>query len=102
MSFCKTTWTIRAGGVSDGKQRTDRLIAIGVFLYMFGLSYRSVEKFLPLLESEDMLKLIELLKAEPWLPTLPDEMQKLVRRYINCHRGTHWKANQVLQHIERT
>lgn len=48
--FCKTTWTIRVEGITDGKQRTDRLIAIGVVLYMFGLSYRSVEKFLPLLD----------------------------------------------------
>ena len=28
--FCKTTWTLRAEGVTEGKQRTDRLIAIGV------------------------------------------------------------------------
>jgi len=48
--FCKTTWTIRSEGVADGKQRTDRLIAIGVVLYVFGLSYRSVEKFLPFLD----------------------------------------------------
>lgn len=48
--FCKTTWTIRSNGVADGKQRSDRLIALGVVLYMFVLSYRSVEKFLPLLD----------------------------------------------------
>lgn len=246
--FCKTTWTIRAEGVSDGKQRTDRLIAIGVFLYMFGLSYRSVEKFLPLLgcrgskssierdmavagqkaevlhpldfardrlsaprmrvrvlgvdgtgarmagkkagllfyvdvdgsrliyvepvdekdsakvrrhvqkvfnevgakqlrtdelsvydrivpeqnhkiclahwrkskcrrarqlgcqlkteglqfESEDMLKLVDLLRQEPRPPTLPEGIEKFVRRYINCHRGTLWNVNLLLQHIERT
>lgn len=238
--FCKTTWTIRAEGVSDGKQRTDRLIAIGVVLYMFGLSYRSVEKFLPLLdcigskstierdvaaagqkagelhfqaphmrvrvlgvdgtgakmagkragllffvdverkrlisvepinetdsakvrrhvqkvmqavgaeqlrtdelgvydkivpqgrrkiclahwrkskcrrarqlyrqlkaegmlfEAGDMLKLLELLKAEPRPPTLPEAVEKFVRRYINCRRGLLWKVNQLLQHIERT
>jgi transposase-like protein len=57
--FCKTTWTIRTEGVSDGKQRTDRLIAIGVFLYMFGLSYRSVEKFLPLLSCKGSRSSIE-------------------------------------------
>jgi transposase-like protein len=57
--FCKTTWTIRAEGVSDGKQRTDRLIAIGVLLYMFGLSYRSVEKFLPLLSCKGSRSSIE-------------------------------------------
>jgi len=48
--FCKTTWTIRSDGVADGRQRSDRLMALGVVLYMFGLSYRSVEKFLPLLD----------------------------------------------------
>ncbi len=48
--FCKTTWTLSAEGIADGRQRTDRLITIGVVLYMFGLSYRSVEKFLPLLD----------------------------------------------------
>ena len=238
--FCKTTWTIRAEGIADGKQRTDRLIAIGVVLYMFGLSYRSVEKFLPLLdcigsrssierdvaaagqkakrlhfaaprihvrvlgvdgtgakmagqragllffvdvdrgrlicvepvnekdsikvrrhvqkvmqtvgaeqlrtdelsvydkivpegfrriclahwrksksrrtwqlyrqlkaeglefEAADMLKLLELLKAEPRAPTIPEAVEKLVRRYINCRRGLLWKINQLLQHIERT
>jgi transposase-like protein len=238
--FCKTTWTIRAEGIADGKQRTDRLIAIGVVLYMFGLSYRSVEKFLALLdciggkssierdvaaagqkakglhfaaprmrvrvlgvdgtgakmagkragllffvdidrgklicvepvnerdsanvrrhvqkvmfqvgaeqlrtdelhvydkivpegyrkiclahwrkskcrrawqlyrkltsegmqfEASDMLKLLELLKAEPRPPTLPEAVEKLVRRYINCRRGLLWKVNQLLQHVERT
>jgi hypothetical protein len=48
--FCKTTWTVRCDGIADGRQRTDRLIALGVVLYMFGLSYRAVEKFLPLLD----------------------------------------------------
>lgn len=47
--FCGTTWTIRCDGVSHARQRSQRLIAIGAILYMFGLSYRSVEKFLPLL-----------------------------------------------------
>lgn len=238
--YCRTTWTIRSEGVADGKQRTDRLIAIGVVLYMFGLSYRSIEKFLFLLdcragkstierdvavagqkarqlhlqapcmqirvlgvdgtgakmagkkagllffvdvernrlvcvepvnetdsakvrrhvrkvmaavgaeqlrtdelhvydrivpevqhkiclahwrkskcrrarqlhrqlkaegmefEAADMLRLLELLKQEPRPPTLPEAIEKLVRRYINCRRGTLWKVNQLLQHIERT
>ena len=47
--FCKTTWTIRCDGVADGKQRSDRLIILGVVLYMLGLSYRAIAKFLPLL-----------------------------------------------------
>lgn len=239
-SFCATTWTVRVKGVGDGKQRSDRLISIGVVLYMFGLSYRSIEKFLMLLdcrgskssierdvtnagqkarelhfqapvmhvrilgvdgtgakmagkkagllffvdvernrlvcveavnetdsqkvrrhvqkvmqavgaeqlrtdelsvyegivpqeyhkiclahwrkskcrrarqlyqqlktegmqfEASDMLKLLELLKTEPRPPTLPEAVEKLVRRYINCRKGTLWKVNQLLQHIERT
>jgi hypothetical protein len=238
--FCQTTWTIRAKGVNHGKQRSDRLIAIGVILYMLGLSYRSVTKFLPLLdcvgskssierdvaqaglqaqtlhhcaprmrvrvlgvdgtgarmagrkagllfyvdiergklicvepvnekdtakvrrhvqkvmgqvgaeqlrtdelsvynrivpeelhtlclshwrkskcrrawqlhrqlhaermdfEARDMLKLLELLKVEPRPAKLPEAIEKLVRRYINCRRGVLFQVNQLLQHIERT
>jgi len=238
--FCGTTWTNRADGISDGKQRSDRLIAIGVVLYMFGLSYRSIERFLVMLdcrgsrssierdvagaggkarelhfaapvmhvrilgvdgtgakmagkrtgllffvdiersrlicvepvnetdsvkvrrhvrkvmaavgaeqlrtdesnvydgivspeqhkiclahwrkskcrrawqlyrqlnaegmkfEAADMLRLVELLKQEPRPPNLPEAIEKLVRRYINCRRDTLWKVNQLLQHIERT
>jgi transposase-like protein len=44
--FCKTTWTVRAEGASDERQRTDRLVCMGVLLYMLGLSYRGVEQFL--------------------------------------------------------
>jgi len=238
--FCSTTWTVRSNGVGHGRQRSDRLRAIGVVLYMFGLSYRGIQQFLPLLECRagkssierdvteagqkakvlhlsaprmrvrvlgvdgtgakmagkkagmlffvdvdrgklicvepinetdsakvrqhvrkvmllvgaeqlrtdelnvydrivpedsrkiclahwrkskcrrawqlyrqlkaegmqfeagDMLKLLELLKAEPRPPTLPEVLEKLVRRYINCRRGLHWKINQLLQHTERT
>ncbi len=252
---CGTTWTIRSCGVSHGRQRSDRLISFGIFLYMLGLSYRDVEKCLRFLygagsksaierdvacagqkakavhlqgprmrvrvlgvdgtgaklvpsaaegmagqkagllffadidtgklvcvepvnekdtqkvrqhvrrvmsevgaeqstgwlmplrtdelsvyesivpedhhqiclahwrkskcrragqlarqlkaedlpfESEDMLKLVELLLQEPRPPTLPESVEKLVRRYINCCRGTLWRVNQLLQHIERT
>ena len=53
-------------------------------------------------EASDMLKLLELLKAEPRPPTLPEAVEKLVRRYINCRKGLLWKVNQLLQHIERT
>jgi len=49
-----------------------------------------------------MLKLLGLLKQEPRAPTLPEGIEKLVRRYINCRKGLHWKINQLLQHIERT
>ena len=57
--FCTTTWTIRADGLTGGKQRTDRLIAVGVVLYMFGLSYRSIERFLPLLDCRGSKSTIE-------------------------------------------
>jgi transposase-like protein len=48
--YCHTTWTVRAEGVEPGRQRTQRLRGIGVLLYMLGLSYRSVESFLPCLD----------------------------------------------------
>ena len=44
------TWTLRGEGVGAGRQRSDRLIGLGVILYMLGLSYRAVEQFLPCLE----------------------------------------------------
>lgn len=238
--FCGTTWTVRAEGIGHGRQRSERLIAIGVVLYMFGLSYRFVAKFLALLdckgskssierdvaatgakaqalhlsaprmrvrvlgvdgtgakmagkkagllffvdidrgklicvepvnerdsakvrrhvakvmaevgaeqlrtdelsvydrivpeglhkiclahwrkskckrarqlyhqlkaegmkyEAENMLQLLELLRAEPRLPNVPAELERMVRRFINCRRGLLWKINQLLQHIERT
>jgi len=53
-------------------------------------------------EACDMLKLLELLKTEPRPPTLPEAIEKLVRRYINCHKGLLWEVNHLLQHIERT
>jgi hypothetical protein len=55
-----------------------------------------------LFEAEDMLDLLELLHAEPRSPAVPAELERKVRRYINCRRGTLWKVNQLLQHIERT
>jgi len=48
-----------------------------------------------------MLELLQLLRAEPRLLTMPDSVQRLVRRYINCRRGRLWKVNQLLQHIKR-
>jgi hypothetical protein len=35
-------------------------------------------------------------------PTVPAEIERLVRRFISCRRGTLWKINQLLQHIERS
>jgi hypothetical protein len=239
--WCKTTWTIRPEGIGDGRHRTDRLIMMGVVLYMFGLSYRKVENFLQLLgcngskssierdveeagykakqlhlcaprmrvnvlgvdgtgariagkpragmlffvdvqtsklicvepvnetdsrklrehvlrvfsavgaqqlrtdelsvyngivdesnhkiclahwrkskvkrayeihrrlkiegleyAAKDMLELIALLRQDPMPQKIPEYIEKLVRRYINCRGGTLWKVNQLLQHIERT
>ena len=57
--FCGTTWTLRVAGVGHARQRSDRLIAIGVVLYMLGLSYRDVEKFLPLLDCKSSKSSIE-------------------------------------------
>ena len=239
--FCRTTWTIRLEGVGHGRQRTDRLICVGVVLYMLGLSYRGVEQFLRMFdwqgskstierdlavsgqkakslhmlsmrmgvqvlgvdgtgariagksragmlffvdigtgrllfvvranetdsrqvrrhvqriaqlvgakqlradelsvydnaaagidrticlshwlkskcrrawelsrkfaaeglsyESRTMLELRRLLHEKWSLAEFPEEIERLVRRFINCHRGTHAKANQLLQHIERS
>jgi hypothetical protein len=55
-----------------------------------------------LFEAEDMLDLLKLLHAEPRSQVVPAEVERKVRRYINCRGGTLWRANQLLQHIERT
>jgi transposase-like protein len=239
-AFCGTTWTLHSQGVGPGRQRSDRLIGMGVLLYMLGLSYRAVERFLyamqwkgsksgverdiaragqkaralhqqapamrvrilgvdgtgakmagqntgmlfftdieaqqlvcvepvnetdtkavrkhvqrvmvlvgaeqlrtdelsvykhvldeedhkiclahwlkskckraadlarqfcaegMLYESETMLELKRLLHEKWSLPEVPQEIERLVRRFINCRRGLLWKANQLLQHIERS
>ena len=239
--WCKTTWTLRATGVQAGYQRSRRLVGIGVVLYLFGLSYRGVEQFLPLLgcrggkssierdvsaageqaqglhrqaprmqvrvlgadgtgaamagrdagvlffvglgpgggligvapvheeetqkvrhhvakvmaqvgaeelrtdehsvyegivqegrhrlclthwrkskgkraydlhrqalaegrplEARTMEELLELLRRQPRSPTAPEELSRLVMRYINARKGLPWKVNQLLQHVERT
>lgn len=48
--FCGITWTLRSEGLAHGRQRSQRLRGLGVILYLLGLSYRAVEKFLPCLE----------------------------------------------------
>lgn len=239
-AFCGTTWTLYSQGIAPGRQRSDRLIGMGVLLYMLGLSYRSVERFLyamqwkgsksgterdvdragqkakalhnqaprlrvrvlgvdgtgakmagknggmlfftdiegrrlicvepvketdtkavrqhvrrvmalvgaeqlrsdelsvykhvvdeedhkiclahwlkskckraadlarqfraegMLYESETMLELKRLLHEKWSLPQLPEEVERLVRRFINCRKGLLCKANQLLQHIERS
>ena len=64
--------------------------------------YRQLKAEGMLFEAEDMLDLLKLLHAEPRSPFVPSEVERKVRRYINCRRGTLWKVNQLLQHIERT
>jgi len=54
------------------------------------------------LEVQAMQELLELLRRQPRSPTVPEELERLGRRYINARRGLPWKVNQLLQHIERT
>jgi hypothetical protein len=54
------------------------------------------------LEAQTLERLQEILRAEPRPPTVPEELERLVRRYINARRGLPWKVNQLLQHVERT
>jgi len=35
-------------------------------------------------------------------PAEPAELERLVSRYINAHKGLPWTLNQLLQHVERT
>ena len=49
-AYCDTSWTVHGEGVKDGCLHSDRLRAIGVFLYMLGLSDRSVACFCGSLE----------------------------------------------------
>lgn len=54
------------------------------------------------LEAATMKQLQELLSQQPRPPTAPEELERLVRRYINARKGLPWKINQLLQHVERT
>lgn len=53
-------------------------------------------------EAQTLRDLMVLLHRYRSSPTLPEEIERLVRRFINCRDGVLWKANQLLQHIERT
>lgn len=48
---CGLTWTLRAGGIHPGRQRSDRARALAVLAYMLGLSYRGVAMLLRALDS---------------------------------------------------
>jgi hypothetical protein len=54
------------------------------------------------LEAQTMEELLALLRKKPRAPTVPQELERLVRRYINARRGLPGKVNQLLQHVERT
>jgi hypothetical protein len=54
------------------------------------------------LEADTMRELLELLRQQPRAPTAPEDLSRLVRRYINARKGLPWKVNQLLQHVERT
>lgn len=53
-------------------------------------------------EAQTMRDLIALLHRYRSSPNLPEDVERLVRRFLTCHEGTLWKANPLLQHIERT
>jgi hypothetical protein len=54
------------------------------------------------LEAQTMRELLEILRKQPRAPTVPEDLSRLVMRYINARRGLPWKVNQLLQHVERT
>lgn len=54
------------------------------------------------LEADSMLQLLDILRLDPRPPTVPEALERLVRRYINARKGLLWKINQLLQHVERT
>jgi hypothetical protein len=53
-------------------------------------------------EAATMRELLELLRKKPRAPAVPEELSRLVRRYIYARKGLPWKVNQLLQHVERT
>jgi hypothetical protein len=53
-------------------------------------------------EADTMRELLELLRKKPRAPTAPEELSRMVRRYIYARKGLPWKVNQLLQHVERT
>jgi hypothetical protein len=54
------------------------------------------------LEAETMKQLLEILRIKPRPPTVPEELTRLVGRYIRARKGLPWKVNQLLQHVERS
>jgi hypothetical protein len=54
------------------------------------------------LEVRSLQELLALLRQRPRPPTPPEDLERLVMRYIRCRKGLLWKINQLLQHVERT
>ncbi|MCJ7730032.1 MAG: hypothetical protein MUO27_09180 [Sedimentisphaerales bacterium] len=73
------------------KSKVKRAYEIQRQLKLEGLEYAA----------KDMMELAALLRQDPMPQKIPESIEKLVRRYINCRGGALWKANQLLQHIER-
>ena len=42
--YCSTTWTIRVQGIGHGRQRSDLLITMGVFLYKLEPFHSNAER----------------------------------------------------------
>lgn len=54
------------------------------------------------LDMASLQQLTALLRLQPRPPTVPEALERLVRRYIHGRKGPIWKINQLLQHVERT
>lgn len=67
----------------------------------FDLHRQAVAEDRPL-EAQTMRELLELLRKQPRSPTVPEELDRMVRRYIYARKGLPWQVNQLLQHVERT
>ncbi len=67
----------------------------------YDLHRRAVAEDRPL-EAQTMVELLELLRQQPRPPTVPEQLTRLVSRYIRARKGLPWKVNQLLQHVERT
>jgi len=53
------TWTVRCEGVGPGRQRSDKLIGLGVLGHMLGLSYRNSCQLLACLDCSGSKSSIE-------------------------------------------
>jgi len=74
------------------KSKVKRVYEIYRQIKMEGLEYTA----------KNVLELSALLRLDPMPQKIPESIDKLIRRYINCRSGVLWKVNQLLQHIERT